>query len=101
MTLVIGLDTGGTFTDAAIIKSESGELVSKAKSPTTREDLSVGLGLAITAALDKIPSGKRNEVRRSGLSTTLATNAVVEGFGNCRRTRCQERRWSYTACSAP
>ena len=81
MAYILGLDTGGTFTDAAIIEAESGELLAKAKSPTTREDLSVGLGQAITAALDKIPSGKRNEVKRICLSTTLATNAVVEGMG--------------------
>jgi N-methylhydantoinase A/oxoprolinase/acetone carboxylase beta subunit len=81
MAYILGLDTGGTFTDAAIIDAESGTLVAKAKSPTTREDLSIGLGYAISAALDQIPSGKKNEVSRVCLSTTLATNAVVEGMG--------------------
>lgn len=81
MAYILGLDTGGTFTDAAIIDAESGTLVAKAKSPTTRDDLSIGLGYAISAALDQIPSGKKNEVSRVCLSTTLATNAVVEGMG--------------------
>ncbi|XDZ66188.1 hydantoinase/oxoprolinase N-terminal domain-containing protein [Alphaproteobacteria bacterium LSUCC0684] len=81
MVYILGLDTGGTFTDAAIIDAETGALVAKAKSPTTREDLSIGLGQAIMAALEKLPSGKKGEVKRVCLSTTLATNAVVEGMG--------------------
>jgi len=81
MVYILGLDTGGTFTDAAIIDAETGALVAKAKSPTTREDLSIGLGQAITDALQKLPSGKKENVKRVCLSTTLATNAVVEGMG--------------------
>ncbi len=81
MRYIIGLDTGGTFTDAAIIDADSGTLMAKAKSPTTRHDLSIGLGNAITAVVDAVDADKRGSIDRVCLSTTLATNAVVEGMG--------------------
>ena len=81
MRYIIGLDTGGTFTDAAIIDADSGTLMAKAKSPTTRDDLSIGLGNAINAVVDALDADKRSHIERVCLSTTLATNAVVEGMG--------------------
>ena len=51
MSYILGLDTGGTFTDAALIETGSGGLIAKAKAPTTRMDLSIGLGQAINAVL--------------------------------------------------
>ena len=47
MTLVIGLDTGGTFTDAALVDATGGRVLATGKSLTTRHDLSIGLGEAI------------------------------------------------------
>ncbi len=81
MRYIIGLDTGGTFTDAAIIDAETGALIAKAKAPTTRHDLSIGLGNAIRAVVDAIDADKQRYIDRVCLSTTLATNAVVEGMG--------------------
>ena len=81
MAYILGLDTGGTFTDAALIETGSGTLIAKAKAPTTRADLSVGLGQAINAVLEKLSKDERPKLRRVCLSTTLATNAVVEGMG--------------------
>ena len=81
MRYIIGLDTGGTFTDAAIIDADSGTLMAKAKSPTTRDDLSIGLGNAINAVVNALDAEKRGHIERVCLSTTLATNAVVEGMG--------------------
>ena len=78
---VLGLDTGGTFTDAAIVDTGTGKVLAKAKSATTRHDLSVGLGRAINAALDAVTPKQRKRITRVCLSTTLATNAVVEGMG--------------------
>ena len=76
--LWLGLDTGGTYTDAVLLLAGGGVLVS-AKSLTTREDLSVGLGGAIRAILAKLPDGySRADVTLVSVSTTLATNAVVE-----------------------
>ena len=45
MTLGIGIDTGGTFTDIVIIDLESEEVLRKSKSPTTPEDLRMGEAL--------------------------------------------------------
>ena len=51
MSLVLGLDTGGTFTDAALLDKQSCTVLATAKALTTRTDLSVGIGKAIEAVL--------------------------------------------------
>ena len=81
MAYILGLDTGGTFTDAAIIDSKNGALIAKAKAPTTREDLSIGLGAAIQSVISQMTSDQHKALKQVCLSTTLATNAVVEGMG--------------------
>ncbi|NDH26460.1 MAG: hypothetical protein EBY35_09650, partial [Rhodobacteraceae bacterium] len=43
MTYLLGIDTGGTYTDAVILREES-EVIASAKSLTTREDLALGIG---------------------------------------------------------
>ena len=77
MKLGIGIDTGGTYTDAVVYDFETGEVLASAKSLTTREDLSVGIG----GALDKLPADLLRQAKLASLSTTLATNACVEGKG--------------------
>ncbi|MEL7388796.1 MAG: hydantoinase/oxoprolinase family protein [Pseudomonadota bacterium] len=79
MALLLGVDTGGTYTDAVLIRDER-EVVASAKSLTTRHDLSVGIGGAIEAVLSQ--SGVDvADIGMASLSTTLATNALVEGQG--------------------
>ncbi len=73
----IGIDTGGTYTDAVIYDFDSGKVLSSAKSLTTKEDLSLG----ISAALDLLDAGLLRQADFASLSTTLATNACVEGKG--------------------
>ena len=80
MTLVIGLDTGGTYTDAALVDTAAGRVLATGKALTTRHDLSIGVGGAIRRILD-IYDGDASDVGLVSLSTTLATNAVVEGVG--------------------
>src|SRR5271154_4388436 len=76
--LWLGLDTGGTFTDAVIL--EGGRVVASAKSLTTPWDLAIGIAKAVRAVLDLLPVGaSREDVSLASMSTTLATNAVVEG----------------------
>ena len=75
--LGLGIDTGGTFTDAALVDASSGAVVAAAKSPTTRHDLAEGIELAIRA----LPAEALARVGLVSLSTTLATNAIVEGNG--------------------
>ena len=77
--LGLGIDTGGTYTDAAILDMTDGRVLSKAKALTTRGDLTVGIGNAISA-LDRSLYGR---IRLLAVSSTLATNSVVEGKG-CR-----------------
>lgn len=77
MSLGIGIDTGGTYTDAVIYDFKQGKVLGKGKALTTREDLSVG----IANALDCLPIELAKQARLLALSTTLATNACVEGKG--------------------
>ena len=80
MSLVLGLDTGGTFTDAALLDKQSRTVLATAKALTTQADLSVGVGKAIEAVLAQW-DGDADKISRVTLSTTLATNSVVEGVG--------------------
>jgi len=77
--LLLGIDTGGTYTDAVLFQDEEG-VIAKAKSLTTRHDLSEGIAGAVGAALENggIPA---SQIAMVSLSTTLATNALVEGQG--------------------
>ena len=82
-TYLIGVDTGGTYTDAAVIEADGHRVVASAKSITTKGDLSIGVSGAIRAAVAKLPEGlKAEDISLVSVSTTLATNAVVEGHGS-------------------
>ena len=75
--LWLGLDTGGTFTDAVLL-ADGRQVVASAKALTTHWNLALGIGAAIRAVLDRLPGGaQRRDVRLVSVSTTLATNAVV------------------------
>ena len=79
MTLLLGVDTGGTYTDAVLIRDEE-EVIASAKSLTTRQDLAIGVGAAVRAVLTQAGVDAA-DVSMASLSTTLATNALVEGQG--------------------
>ena len=80
MAYFLGVDTGGTYTDAVIVDEAADRVIGSAKSLTTRGDLALGIGRAVDAALAE--SGvSAAEVALVSLSTTLATNALVEGQG--------------------
>ena len=90
MAIALGIDTGGTYTDAALIDQVTGEVLASSKSLTTHDDLARGIVEAVSAVLDALgsieqpgdPSGRGpGEIGLVGLSTTLATNAIVEGQG--------------------
>ncbi len=76
----LGIETGGTYTDAVLWSEADGRLIAKAKSLTTRHDLSVGIGGAVDAAL-AASGASPSDIRLASMSTTLATNALVEGQG--------------------
>lgn len=80
---LIGVDTGGTYTDAAIIEARGHKVVASAKSITTKGDLAIGVTGAITDAIAQLPQGlAAKDIALVSVSTTLATNAVVEGHGS-------------------
>lgn len=79
MSLSLGVDTGGTYTDAVLIRDES-DVIASAKALTTRHDLAEGIGAAVSAVLAEAGVDPA-EVTLASLSTTLATNALVEGQG--------------------
>jgi N-methylhydantoinase A/oxoprolinase/acetone carboxylase beta subunit len=74
----LGLDTGGTYTDAVAVDGAR-RVIATAKALTTHWDLSVGLRNAIRTLLGGLPSAmQREQISLVSVSTTLATNAVVE-----------------------
>ncbi|MFC2030288.1 hydantoinase/oxoprolinase N-terminal domain-containing protein [Chloroflexota bacterium] len=82
MTIALGIDTGGTYTDAALVDHTTGRVLCAAKALTTRRDLSIGIGEAVDAAFQQSGAPAPAEVNLAALSTTLATNAIVEGQGS-------------------
>lgn len=77
--LFLGIDTGGTYTDA-VLWSETAGVVAKAKSLTTRHDLAEGISGAVDAVTARAGIAPA-AIKLVSMSTTLATNALVEGQG--------------------
>lgn len=90
MEIALGIDTGGTCTDAVLVDQDSGEILAATKALTTHRDLAIGIAEAIKNVFRPeaaLGNGHRHRVDPSavglvGLSTTLATNAIVEGQGS-------------------
>ncbi len=85
MDVALGIDTGGTYTDAVLVDHATGQVLAGAKALTTRHNLAVGIQEAI-AAVFAARAGTPEAIWPAdivlvGLSTTLATNAMVEGQG--------------------
>lgn len=76
----LGIDTGGTFTDAVLL-DDAGGVLATAKAPTTRHDLAIGIGDALRTLLAR-PTAADARIGLVAVSTTLATNALVEGHGS-------------------
>ncbi len=77
MSFILGIDTGGTYTDGVVVDMETKDIISKAKALTTKEDLSIGIG----ECMDKLALEEPEQIKMVSISTTLATNAIVEGRG--------------------
>ncbi|MCP4300563.1 MAG: hydantoinase/oxoprolinase family protein [Gammaproteobacteria bacterium] len=76
MSLRLGIDTGGTFTDAVLVDDKK-QIINAEKSLTTRFDLSLGIGDVIS----RLPQDLLADISMVSLSTTLTTNSVVEDLG--------------------
>ena len=104
MGIALGIDTGGTYTDAVFVTYPEGRVIAGAKALTTRHDLSIGIDAAIRAVFEAAGrddgADKRGGANDRGaehggikrraaiapgditlvsLSTTLATNTLAEG----------------------
>jgi len=81
LAIGLGIDVGGTNTDAVLIDLAEKKILSFAKAPTTKDDLTRGIR-DVLKRLDRIYFPRINLI---SLSTTLATNSIVEGV---RRKVC-------------
>jgi N-methylhydantoinase A/oxoprolinase/acetone carboxylase beta subunit len=70
--MYLGIDAGGTHTDAVIIRD--GAVVARAKLPTRHEDLAATLREALAC----LPATLCKDVNRVTLGTTLAVNALLQ-----------------------
>lgn len=77
--ILLGIDTGGTYTDAVLFSDADG-VIAKAKSLTTKHNLAIGISGSVDAVLEQF-KGNISEIALTSISTTLATNALVEGKG--------------------
>jgi len=72
---VVGIDTGGTYTDGVLMDYRTRRVVASGKTLTTRANLAVGV-ITVLKMLDiKNPA----TVKLVGISSTLATNSIAEG----------------------
>ena len=79
MNIGLGFDTGGTYTDAVLMDMSNNKVLQKSKALTTRDDLTIG----IRNTLVNFDHELLRSVAMVSLSSTLATNSIVEGKG-CR-----------------
>ena len=77
MAIILGIDAGGTYTDAVIIDMDTQNILAKAKALTTHSQLEIG----IANSIDALGKDSTDKLSRVILSTTLATNAIVEKKG--------------------
>jgi N-methylhydantoinase A/oxoprolinase/acetone carboxylase beta subunit len=75
--LVLGIDTGGTYTDGVLLDFQTRRVLKTTKTITTHHDLQE----CILKALDGILPEDPATIKLVSISTTLATNAIAEGKG--------------------
>ncbi len=97
MALGLGIDTGGTNTDAAVVDLDTMRIWDRSVSPTTRDDLTVG----ISRALDGLDRDLLDRISLVSLSSTLATNTIVEGKGGRAGLICIGRGYSDRSFGGP
>lgn len=76
----LGIDTGGTYTDAVIMNISTNKIISKCKSLTTHQDLSIGIFEVLESVFQDCTVTPA-EISLTGISTTLATNSILEEKG--------------------
>jgi len=77
MQYSLGIDAGGTYTDAVILRDSDSRILDASKAITTYPNLMVG----IRNAIDKLNPEYLNKVKLVSVSTTLSTNTILERTG--------------------
>ncbi|MEF8889267.1 MAG: glutamate mutase L, partial [Desulfohalobiaceae bacterium] len=72
---VLGIDTGGTYTDGVLLDYRTRKVLASAKTLTTYDDLTKG----ISAVLRELSVESPARVKLAGISSTLATNSIAQG----------------------
>src|SRR5919199_5449082 len=105
--MLLGVDVGGTFTDAALA---TGDRLVTAKAPSTPDDQSEGVIAAVEAALERA-GARAGDVERFVHGMTVGTNALLEGrvartalfatagFTDLEELRRQARAELYRLCA--
>ena len=79
--MLLGIDVGGTFTDAVLLDNKAGgavaQVLAQAKVPTTHEDVLQCLLAALDAVLPQVESAA-SKLERVVISSTIVTNALTE-----------------------
>jgi N-methylhydantoinase A/oxoprolinase/acetone carboxylase beta subunit len=77
MQYSLGIDAGGTYTDAVLIRDTDGAIIDSNKALTTYPDLHKG----IKNVIDGLNSEYLKNIKLVSVSTTLSTNTILEGTG--------------------
>ncbi len=77
MHFSLGIDAGGTYTDAVIVRDSDGEVVESSKALTTYPDPLPGM----KSAIDRLDPGYLKDIKLVSVSTTLSTNTILESTG--------------------
>ncbi len=77
----LGIDAGGTYTDSVIYDFTREEVIASSKAVTTHDDYTIGIQNSLTGLLKQVPQSVCEKIGLVSLSTTVATNAIVEGKG--------------------
>ncbi|AKB12677.1 MAG TPA: hydantoinase/oxoprolinase family protein [Methanosarcina thermophila] len=77
MQYSLGIDAGGTYTDAVLVRDSDGVIVDSNKALTTYPDLHIG----IKNVIDGLNPDYLKNIKLVSVSTTLSTNTILEGTG--------------------
>ena len=80
MSLILGLDAGGTYTDSVIFDSKTQKIISEGKSLTTNFDLSIGIKKSMDISLNKIPIKNQKQIKLIVVSSAMSgtTNDLIK-----------------------
>ena len=101
MQTVLGIDTGGTYTDAVLLEQKTKKVLKKAKSPTTRDNLAVGIGKSIRGlGLDDLPvvglAKREEEIFKPHQSESIMLDREGAALHLIQRIRDEAHRFAIT-----